>query len=308
MRELRPPATTNARAKGALVEGEGSDIAAQSKSLIDREIGGSPSALCRITIRPMKPQKDFRHLGCAECAGGAGLEFEFTMAFQPIVNVATREVFAHEALVRGMNEEAAPRVFENVNDTNRYRFDQSCRVKAVRLASELHMKTFLSINFMPNAVYQPDLCIRTTLEAARTYNFPADRIIFEITESEKVDDHAHLQEIVQYYKKCGFKTAIDDFGAGYAGLNLLADLQTDIVKLDMALIRSIERDRVRQAIVRGILQVCRELGAMVIAEGVETTEEVNVLRSFGIELFQGFYFARPAFEALAKVPAGAYEL
>jgi len=254
----------------------------------------------------MKTQNDYRHLACVECAGGAGLDFQFTMAFQPIVNTTTREIFAHEALVRGMSDEPAARVFEDVNDTNRYRFDQSCRVKAVQLAAELAIPSFLSINFMPNAVYRPELCIRTTLEAARLYGFPPERIIFEITESEKVEDHAHLQEIVQYYKKCGFKTAIDDFGAGYAGLNLLADLQTDIVKLDMALIRGIERDRIRQAIVRGIIQVCRDLDALVIAEGVETAEEVNVLRSFGIELFQGFYFAKPALRALASVPEGAY--
>jgi EAL domain-containing protein (putative c-di-GMP-specific phosphodiesterase class I) len=201
--------------------------------------------------------------------------------------------------------EGAGAVFEHVNDTNRYRFDQACRVKAVKLASELALSCFLSINFMPNAVYRPDLCIRTTLEAAKTFNFPIDRMIFEITEGEKVDDIGHLREIVQYYKQRGFKTAIDDFGAGYAGLNLLADIETDLVKLDMALIRNIDRDRVRQAIVKGILQVCRELRTEVIAEGVETREELNVLKSFGIELFQGFYFAKPAFEALATVPADA---
>ena len=185
-------------------------------------------------------------------------------AFQPIVNVTTKEIFAHEALVRGGGQETAAQVFEKVNDTNRYRFDQSCRVKAVKFAAELAMPSFLSINFMPDAVYRPDLCIRTTLQAAQTYNFPEERMIFEITEGEKVEDHAHLREVVQYYEKCGFKTAIDDFGAGYAGLNLLADLQTDIVKLDMALIRNIDRDRVRQAIVRGILQVWGELSTRVI--------------------------------------------
>jgi EAL domain-containing protein (putative c-di-GMP-specific phosphodiesterase class I) len=253
----------------------------------------------------MKTQKDYRPLGCSECAGGAGLDFEFTMAFQPILNTTSREIFAHEALVRGVAGEGAGAVFEHVNDTNRYRFDQACRVKAVKLASELALPSFLSINFMPNAVYRPDLCIRTTLEAAKTFNFPIDRMIFEITEGEKVDDIGHLREIVQYYKQRGFKTAIDDFGAGYAGLNLLADIQTDLVKLDMALIRNIDRDRVRQAIVKGILQVCRELRTEVIAEGVETREELNVLKSFGIELFQGFYFAKPAFESLATVPADA---
>lgn len=249
----------------------------------------------------MKVQKDFRPLGCKECLGGAGLDFDFTMAFQPIVNTTTGRVFTHEALVRGVNNESAAAVFEHVNDTNRYRFDQWCRVKAIQLTAELAMPSFLSINFMPNAIYRPELCIRTTLAAAEMYDFPIGRIIFEITEAEKVDDFTNPREIVQHYKQRGFMTAIDDFGAGYSGLNLLAELQTDLVKLDMALIRKIERSKARQAIVKGILQVCREMSIATIAEGVETREELSVPQSFGVELFQGYYFARPAFRALAAI-------
>lgn len=251
----------------------------------------------------MKFQPDFRPLGCAECANATDLGFDFTMAFQPIVNTTTREIFAHEALVRGLGNEPAGQVFTHVNDTNLYRFDQSCRTKAIKLAAELAMPSLLSINFMPNAVYRPELCIRTTLAAAETYGFPIERIIFEINEAEKVDDIGHMREIVEYYRQRGFKTAIDDFGAGYAGLNLLAEIQTDILKLDMALIRHIDQRRVNHAIVRGVMQVCQELGIAVIAEGVETYEEFAVLQSLGIELFQGYYFARPAFERLANIPS-----
>ncbi len=254
----------------------------------------------------MKTQKDYRPLACAECADDSGLGFNFTMAFQPIVNTTTREIFAHEALVRGENNETASQIFQRVDETNRYRFDQSCRVKAIKLASELEMNSFISINFMPNAVYRPDLCIRTTLSAAETYGFPIERIIFEITEGEKVDDHAHLREIVEHYQQRGFKTAIDDFGAGYSGLNLLAEIQTDLLKLDVALIRNIDQDKARRAIVKGILQVCSELSITVIAEGVETYEELSTLQCLGIELFQGYYFSKPAFQALAAVPMELY--
>lgn len=254
----------------------------------------------------MKPDNRYKQLGCAECAGGAGLGFDFTMAFQPIVNTTTQSIYAHEALARGLNNEPAGKVFEQVNDANCYRFDQGCRTKAIKLASELNMDTFLSINFMPNAVYRPELCIRTTLEAAKTYGFPVDRIIFEITEGEQVKDHAHLLEIVQYYKSQGFKTAIDDFGAGYSGLNLLAEIQTDIIKLDMALIRHIDQDRNRQAIVKAILQLCGELSIIPLAEGIETYEELSVLQSFGLELFQGYYFAKPAFQSLAALTPNAF--
>ena len=211
------------------------------------------------------------------------------MAFQPIVNFAKGEIYAHEALVRGLKNESAGEIFKHVNEGNRYRFDQTCRVKAVQIASQLGMPSYLSINFMPNAVYRPELCIRTTLDAAEKYGFPIDRIIFEITEGEKVEDVKHLREIVEHYKKQGFLTAIDDFGAGYAGLNLLAGVHTDLVKLDMALIRNIDKDKGRRAIARGIIQVCRELSMQVIAEGIETYEELNTLGELGVELFQGYY-------------------
>jgi EAL domain-containing protein (putative c-di-GMP-specific phosphodiesterase class I) len=249
----------------------------------------------------MRQRQDEQSIGCAECAKGAGLGFDFTMAFQPIVNTTTKEIFAQEALVRGLNEEPAGEILGRINDENRYRFDQSCRVKAVQLGAKLNIKSFVSINFLPNAVYRPELCIRTTLEAAETFGFPVDRIIFEITEGEKIKDHAHLREIVQYYRKEGFLTAIDDFGAGYSGLNLLAEFQTDLVKLDMGLIRHIDQNKGRQAIVKGIVQVCNELEIKVIAEGIETYEELSILQSFGIELFQGFYFAKPKFQGLATI-------
>lgn len=249
----------------------------------------------------MKSDLSCRPTGCEECTNGEGLDFEFTMAFQPIVNARTRTVFAHEALVRGLNNEGAGTIFAHVNDGNRYRFDQACRTTAIKLAAELGMQSLLSINFMPNAVYRPELCIRTTLAAAEKYQFPLEQIIFEITESEKVDDLSHLRDIVDHYRQRGFKTAIDDFGAGYAGLNLLAEIQADIMKLDMALLRNIDKRRSSQIIVRGIIQVCNELGMTVIAEGVESYEEFAVLQDMGIDLFQGYYFARPAFQSLASV-------
>lgn len=254
----------------------------------------------------MQKPADFRPLGCSECLNGAGLDFDFTMAFQPIVDAASGSIYAHEALVRGMEGEGAGAVFAHVHDGNRYRFDQACRVKAIRQASELGMQGPLSINFLPNAVYRPELCIRTTLNAAQEWDFPIDRIIFEVTEGERIEDQAHLRNIISYYQERGFRTAIDDFGAGYAGLNLLADFQSDIVKLDMALIRDIDKDRTRRAITRGILRMCGDLGIRVIAEGVETRDEYLTLRDFGIELFQGYYFARPAFQALAEVDPAVF--
>jgi len=254
----------------------------------------------------MKSENGHPSVNCSECTYGTGLDFDFTMAFQPIVNASTREVFAQEALVRGLNNESAVRVFDNVNATNLYRFDQSCRVKAIKLAAELGIASYLSINFMPNAIYRPELCIRTTIASAEKYGFPAQRIIFEFTEGEQVKNYDFLRDIIWHYRQLGFKTAIDDFGAGYSGLNLLAEIQTDIIKLDMALIRDIDQDKNRQAIIKGTVSICRELSIMVIAEGVETYGELCTLQSFGIELFQGYYFAKPAFQSLAAIPPRVY--
>lgn len=240
-------------------------------------------------------------LPCQQCARAPRLGFDFTMAFQPIVDVGAGRVFAYEALVRGRNGEGAGSIIAQVNDDNRYRFDQLCRIKAVQLAARLGIDCRLSINFLPNAVYEPSHCIRTTMAAAEAANLPVNRIIFEVTEVEKIRDHDHLRRIFQYYQASGFGTAIDDFGAGYAGLGLLAEFQPDYIKLDMQLIRDIDQRPPKQAIVRGTLATAADLGIEVIAEGIESSGEFEFLRDLGVTKFQGYLFARPGFETLPEV-------
>lgn len=243
---------------------------------------------------------------CRACRDGEALGFRFSYAYQPIVDLADRTVFAHEALVRGPNGEEAHTILSRVDDSNRYRFDQACRVKAIKGAAHLGLRERLSINFLPNAIYRPELCIRTTLEAARVHQFPIDRIIFEATEGEAIGDGKRLAHILREYKRTGFLTAIDDFGAGYAGLNLLADFQPDIIKLDMALVRGINASRSRRAIVRGILRICEELRVRVLAEGIETPAERDFLMDEGVSLMQGYLFSRPAFEARGEIDPRAW--
>ena len=240
--------------------------------------------------------------GCGgQCADR--LDMDFTMAFQPIVDVAGGAVWAHEALVRGAAGQGAGWVLGQVTDATRYAFDQSCRIKAIELAATLPMNgARLSINFLPNAVYKAEACIRTTLAAARRTGFPTDRIIFEVTENERVVDRDHLKSIFSEYKRQGFLTAIDDFGAGYSGLNLLAEFQPDIIKLDMELTRNIDTERARRSIVKAILGVCEDLAITPIAEGIETADEAKTLRDMGVTLMQGYLFARPAFEAVVTDP------
>ena len=240
---------------------------------------------------------------CDGCRSGASFPVSFTMAFQPIVDVAAGSIWGYEALVRGLNGEGAGEVLAAVTEENRYRFDQACRVKAIELAGA-HMpqgsRAKLSINFMPNAVYEPEACIRASLAAAARVNFDPTRLMFEFTENEELSDTAHVQNIIASYQAMGFTTALDDFGAGHAGLTLLARFQPDLIKLDMELIRGIETSPARGAIVRGIVGIAAELGVLVLAEGVETEAELLSLRAAGIRLVQGYFFARPEIETFRR--------
>ncbi len=240
---------------------------------------------------------------CAACKDGVGFEVPITMAFQPIVDVSTETVFAYEALVRGQDGGGAGSVLAQVSPENRYAFDQLCRTTAIEWASNLDLTAdgaSLSINFLPNAVYEPRACIRATLAAAMRTSFPVSRIIFEFTENEAMDID-HILNILRSYRAMGFKTAIDDFGAGFAGLGLLSKFQPDIVKLDMALIRGIDIDRVKRVIVSNTLNMLRDLGVEPVCEGVETLGEYAVLRDLGVSLMQGYLLGRPMIEGLSSV-------
>lgn len=240
---------------------------------------------------------------CAGCRDDVDLPFQFKMAFQPIVDVSNNRVWGYEALVRGADGEPAHTVLARVTEDQRYRFDQAARVFAIETAGSLFKdrELMLSINFMPNAVYEPTACIQKSLAAAKRADFPHRNLMFEFTENERISDAAHVQRIIEAYRKLGFWTALDDFGAGYAGLGLLARLQPSLLKIDMELLRNIHLSAAKQAIITGIAGMARSLGITLLAEGVESAEELAVLRGAGISLFQGYLFAKPALMALPPV-------
>jgi EAL domain-containing protein (putative c-di-GMP-specific phosphodiesterase class I) len=226
---------------------------------------------------------------------------KFTFAFQPIVDTNTREVLSYEALIRGLAGEPAYQVLQQISDERLCAFDQRVRVEAIDLAMRLQLKRHLNLNFLPGSVDSSAQSILTTLEAARRANLPIDRLVLEVVEGEIIHDHSRFTGLINQYRALGLRVAIDDFGAGYSGLNLLADFQPDQVKLDMKLICGIERHGPRQSIVRAVAGICCELGIDVIAEGVETEGEYAWLTSQGIHLFQGYLFAKPAFECFPPV-------
>ena len=240
---------------------------------------------------------------CSGCRNGESLGFDIRTAFQPIVDLTTGRPYAFEALVRGTNGESAGEILGRVTEDNRYAFDQACRVNAIReavAAGLLDTEAKLSINFMPNAVYSPLACIKLTMETALETGLPTNRLIFEFTENERLDTD-HVRSIVRAYQALGFTTAIDDFGSGHAGLGLLANLQTDAIKLDMDLIRNLDTSLARRQIVKSLVNLSREMGLLLVAEGIETQEELRVLEDIGVRYVQGYLFAQPQIGTLPHV-------
>jgi blue light- and temperature-responsive anti-repressor len=227
-----------------------------------------------------------------------------SFAFQPIVDTRARNVVAFESLVRGPQNQSAGSIFKQVSSADLPRFDQLCRVTAIELAHKLGLGRNLNLNIIPNGATTPEESIRSTVEAADRANLPLDCIVLEFAEGTIIEDRARFERIVNLYRGMGFKLSVDDFGAGYSGLNLLADFQPDQIKLDKELIKDIPSRGPRQVIVRALIQVCKDLGIDLVAEGVETNEEFQWLAREGIWLFQGYLFSRPGFECL---PVARYE-
>lgn len=243
-------------------------------------------------------------LSCAQCRPVTSDEIAIDIAYQPVFDTRTGEARAYEALVRGANGEGAPTVLASVSESERHRFEQRVRglaiEKAVRLGL-LQTRAALAININPSAVIEAERCLGHTVATAAQLGLANRRIVFEFTENAKLDvDHA--RKIVDIYNAHGFRTALDDFGNGYAGLTTLADVPTDFVKLDMGLIRGIDASRERQTIVAGLLAILNSLGRRVVAEGIETSAELATVRELGIEMVQGFYLGRPSRTELQREP------
>ena len=236
----------------------------------------------------------------------APLAFESRIraAFQPIIDIVSGEVFAYEALVRGAGGQPASEVLSWVSNANRREFDQACRVVAIRdavAAGILATRAKLSINFLPLAVDSPIDDIQLTLRTARENGFPLNRLMFEFAGHDETNVD-HLRGIVRTYRELGFSSAIDDFGTGNAGLALLAEIQPDVVKLDMEIVRGVDSNTPRQAIVEAMVGLCRRLRIGLIAEGIETDAELRMLRGLGVRLAQGYLLGRPAIGQLSAFP------
>jgi len=236
------------------------------------------------------------------------LGFKFSFAFQPIVDARNREIISFEALVRGPHGESSDSVFAQVNNHDFGKFDEMCRQKAIHLASKLKISNNLCLNLSAQGLYQIDSSIITTFHASMESGIPVEKIIFEVLETDNLTEQYALLQYLRLINEFGFKTSIDDFGVGYSGLKLLVKYQPSYIKLDRHLIGDIQENLIKQSVFFGIQQICNRLCIEIVAEGVEQAEEYRWLSHAGVKIFQGFYFARPAFEALPEVSHKAFAI
>lgn len=228
----------------------------------------------------------------------AGLEVRFEralqqlyMVFQPVVSWTTRSVFAYEAFVRSREPSLlSPReLFDAAERLDRL-------FELTTLIHELCQERLPSLP--PFALLFVNLHVKDLLFTDRLVEHSAllpgaDRVVLELTERAALEQVPEMQNKVAQLRQAGFRIALDDIGAGYAGLNSFTLLDPDIVKLDHVLVRDLDTAPTKRRLVSSMTKLCADLGMQVVAEGIETERERNVLVDLGCDLMQGFLFAHP---------------
>jgi len=254
-------------------------------------------------IRSLQKYKDL--MGAAELSAlitkGA-----LTTHFQPIVDLKNNAIYGYESLARGVNDDGSliypDRLFKWAREGDMlFYLDRACRESSLKTAAVKSIKNKVFINFIPTAIYDPQHCLQSTVKWATQLEFDPKNIIFEVIESDHVEDLDHLKRILDFYKSQGFMVALDDVGSGYSSLNMIAKLLPDIVKIDRAIIDHIDTNEINQSIFRAIAQIAHEHNIIVLAEGVERAEEVAFCSANGADLAQGYYFGKPNPEPIRKL-------
>jgi EAL domain-containing protein (putative c-di-GMP-specific phosphodiesterase class I) len=258
--------------------------------------GGSPSVADMARVRSFT---EFAELIRSDVLRHVLTEERLTSHFQPIVSLQdTSQVYAHEALLRGIDEDGnhipPGGLFQQARQGGLlFQLDLAARRSAIINAVRQGITSRLFVNFSPAAIYDPVYCLRTTVGAVREGGLDRSQVVFEVIESDRADDPAHLQRILEHYRAAGFRVALDDVGAGYGNLNLLNRLRPDYIKLDMELTRNVDRDPYKAMVVSKLLEMANELGIESIVEGIETQEELDWTRDHGAQYAQGYFIARP---------------
>lgn len=230
------------------------------------------------------------------------------MAFQAVVDLRTGAVHGREALVRGTVDGRELSGFDIVEAALAHdalaQMDVRARTLAIETAAEgLPDGETLFVNFNPTTIYDPEACLRTTWAVARRVGLPLSRICFEVVETERYPNLEFLERILDRYREEGALVALDDLGAGHASLEYLQRLRPDVVKLDRSLSGAIGADVPRQRLVAALVDYAHDLEIAVVAEGLETAEDVATARALGADFGQGWWFGRPTAAISAIDPA-----
>ena len=220
-----------------------------------------------------------------------------TPVFQPIVSLRDGSVLGYEALSRGPagTEMESPDMLFQVAEAVKeiWELERLCRAKALAAMQYSQVDSMLFLNVNPSVAEDVKFQKGFTKDYLGQFGIEPDRVIFEITERSASQNIDEFKRIISYYKGQQYKIAIDDAGAGYSGLNLITDLNPHYLKLDMQLIRGIDRDTVKQALVKSLQEFAKVTGTYLIAEGIETREELEKLIHIGVRYGQGYYIRRP---------------
>ena len=223
----------------------------------------------------------------------------FHSVYQPIVTLqdgATNAVIGYEALLRATTPDGPvmpDQMFTAAAQAGwLHVLDRVGRTSALRGAASWLGEAQLFVNFVPTAIYRPEVCLRTTEQAAEQAGLRLEQLVFEVTESEQIADISHLSDVFDYYRERGCKVALDDLGSGFSSLNKLVLLRPDVVKLDKELVQALP-DPVSRAVIAAIVQMTHSYGGQVLAECVETAEQAQAAVDLGVDLGQGWLFGRP---------------
>ncbi|WP_046175524.1 EAL domain-containing protein [Domibacillus indicus] len=230
---------------------------------------------------------------------------QFVSFLQPIVETSSGNVYGYESLLRTNEEAAIPpgRLFHTAQKLGMHSYlDKQARESAI-LARKEHVKDGQKsfINFLPSTIYNPEFCLKHTFSVIEKYNVRPDDLVFEVVETEKIEDVDHLKKVLNVYKREGIKVALDDVGAGFSTIEMLEKLRPDYIKIDRSYISFCDQDSTKQSFINRALKTASDLGIIALAEGIERKEEYDYCRSAGIPLAQGYYFGRPSAEPMGNI-------
>ncbi|SMP70430.1 EAL domain-containing protein [Anoxynatronum buryatiense] len=236
---------------------------------------------------------------------------QITTHFQAIVSLSDGEVLGYEALSRGPEKSwfyRPDRLFDHARRLNRvWELDLLCRSCAIQNARETIGKHKLFINVDPDSILDPKFRKGFTREQLKSVELDAATIIIELTEKTAVTDYRHFNRLLRNYLDQGYRIAIDDAGSGYSGLRLIAETRPDYLKIDMDLVRNVDKDMVKRELLRSVQRFAQLTGIKTIAEGIETWDEARALMDMGVHYGQGYWIQKPApvmgFPAPEKVEA-----